>query len=81
MPSETPEAAGYTWPHGGPGLAKYERMWTTEKDEWCLRSDGSGDYVPERGDMLFVIGDDEVARLVVAKMLAAGVRVVGDGDG
>uniref|UniRef100_UPI003F493E77 hypothetical protein n=1 Tax=Streptomyces chartreusis TaxID=1969 RepID=UPI003F493E77 len=61
-------------------LSEYERMWTTERDQWALFRSGAG-YLPIlKGNppMAEVICDEELADLVVARMLAAGVAVVAD---
>jgi hypothetical protein len=59
-------------------LSAYASMWTTERDQWELHRIGDT-YLPiMKGDppMAEVICDDEVADLVIAQMLAAGVAVV-----
>ncbi|MFI1704430.1 hypothetical protein [Streptomyces griseoruber] len=59
-------------------LLEYERMWTTERDQWELHETGVG-YLPIRkGDppMAELICDDDLADQVIARMLAAGVTVV-----
>jgi hypothetical protein len=61
-------------------LSEYERMWTSERDRWALFRTGAG-YLPVlKGDppMAEVICDEELEELVVARMLAAGVRVAAD---
>ncbi|MYW48636.1 hypothetical protein [Streptomyces sp. SID161] len=61
-------------------LTEYERMWTTERDQWALFRSDAG-YLPIlRGDppMAEVICDEELADLVATRMLAAGVAVVTD---
>ncbi|MEU9703546.1 hypothetical protein [Streptomyces sp. NPDC047981] len=59
-------------------LSAYASMWTTERDRWELhRFDDT--YLPiAKGDppMASLICDDELADLVIARMLAAGVTVV-----
>lgn len=62
------------------GLSEYERMWTTERNQWALVRSDDG-YLPIlKGDppMAEVICDEELADLVIARMLAAGVAVVAD---
>jgi hypothetical protein len=63
-------------------LAKYESMWTTERDGWRLWTDGSGDYIPkdvrDGKALLYVIGDEAIAEEVTRRMLGAGVEVVYD---
>ncbi|MEU4037914.1 hypothetical protein [Streptomyces collinus] len=61
-------------------LSEYERMWTTERDQWALFRSYGG-YLPilkSNPPMAEVICDEELADLVVARMLAAGVAVVAD---
>ncbi|UXY24062.1 hypothetical protein N8I84_39165 [Streptomyces cynarae] len=63
-----------------PDLSEYERMWTSERDQWALFRSGAG-YLPIlKGDppMAEVICDEELENFVVARMLAAGVAVVAD---
>ena len=59
-------------------LSAYASMWTTERDQWELhRFDDT--YLPiSKGDppMASLICDDELADLVITRMLAAGVAVV-----
>ncbi|MFI6089174.1 hypothetical protein [Streptomyces sp. NPDC051218] len=60
-------------------LIEFEPMWTTERDRWELWPTGKG-YLPIlKGDppMAEVICDDDLADRVIARMLAAGVTVVG----
>lgn len=64
----------------GRDLSKYERMWTTERDQWALFRSGAG-YLPIlKGDppLAEVICDGELEELVVARMPPAGVTVVAD---
>ncbi|MET8807405.1 hypothetical protein [Streptomyces sp. NPDC004546] len=59
-------------------LSAYASMWTTERAQWELHRIGDG-YLPiMKGDspMAQMIRDDELADLVIAQMLAAGVAVV-----
>ncbi|GGT53876.1 hypothetical protein [Streptomyces purpureus] len=59
-------------------LSAYEGMWTTERDDWELHRAGDS-YLPvSKGDrpMAHLMCDDDLAELVVARMLAAGVTVV-----
>ncbi|MFF1845991.1 hypothetical protein ACFVW9_30460 [Streptomyces sp. NPDC058217] len=61
-------------------LLAYERMWTTERDQWELHRTSAGDLPILKGDppMAEVICDDDLADLVTARMLAAGVAVIAD---
>ncbi|MFF0766959.1 hypothetical protein ACFYWH_44390 [Streptomyces sp. NPDC003737] len=59
-------------------LSAYAAMWTTERDQWELHRFDDG-YLPiMKSDppMAEVICDDELADLVITRMLAAGVAVV-----
>ncbi|GAA3855089.1 hypothetical protein [Streptomyces lannensis] len=61
-------------------LSAYASMRTTERDQWELHRFDDG-YLPiMKGDppMAEVICDDELAELVITRMLAAGVAVVDD---
>ncbi|MGW5428579.1 hypothetical protein ACWET9_15385 [Streptomyces sp. NPDC004059] len=60
-------------------LSAYASMWTTERAQWELHRIGDGYLSIMKGDppMAQVICDgDELADLVIAQMLAAGVAVV-----
>ncbi|MFH0175123.1 hypothetical protein [Streptomyces cacaoi] len=60
-------------------LLEYEPMWTTERDQWELHETSMGYQPILKGDppMAELICDDDLAEQVIARMLAAGVAVVG----
>ncbi|MCU7825128.1 hypothetical protein [Kitasatospora sp. DSM 101779] len=64
-------------------LSSYEPMWTTQRDSYALWEVGEGCYLPVRtGDrpMLWPICNEELADLVVARMLEAGLPVIAESD-
>lgn len=69
---------GTVWPMPEPDLSEYVAMWTTQTDRWELRGRPDRLLPVAKGDppMAQIIEDDEVAKIVIGKMLAAGVEVV-----
>ncbi|MGW5342307.1 hypothetical protein [Streptomyces sp. HUAS TT3] len=66
-------------PDTGPDLAAYADMWTTGRDSWQLEVAGSGYTIVTKGErpMELLICHEELAEQVIARMLAAGVEIVG----
>ncbi|TKC89016.1 hypothetical protein [Polyangium fumosum] len=63
-------------------LKEYERLWTTDKEDYVLSGDESDiragvscAIIDMRTNSILLIEDGELARTVKEKMLAAGVQV------
>jgi len=65
-------------------VQKYQYLWDGSEPQWALLSAGNDArylIVDTESKMAMIIEDDVLARQVIERMLAAGVRVVSPGAG